>query len=308
MTHLSKISLVPVGMQLPAQETNVPVSADTSSASDWRDLAGLMLEELARGPRAPWAFIEQIQPRADEEVLDLPTVEEAVSSETKASKETEPAADDDAAEVNTMLAQLESELDGVETPSAPLPDPWQARTITYRVRPSVLLTVIRLARTFGTLDAFAEAVAGPASLTVLCTASPQLDKVLAKLLGRLITDADGWTKTSADTYLVAASDAVRGGGDSSGQVFGALTEGMRNSLEKGSPVVLVASSQAMLQAPPELRKGRECFRRHPCAPQFTRAIRRTSSLQRRSPTRSVSVGDWPKSRAGRWWKFSRTRR
>ena len=32
-----------------------------------------------------------------------------------------------------------------------------------------------------------------------------------------------------------------------GQVFGALTEGMRNSLEKGSPVVLVASTQAMLR-------------------------------------------------------------
>lgn len=246
MTHFSKISLATASMQLPVQGTNVEISTDTSSASDWRDLAGLMLEELARGLRAPWAFIEHIQPRADEEVLDLPTIEEVVSSETKASKETEPATDDDAAEVSTMLAQLESELDGVEAPSAPLPDPWQARTITYRVRPSVLLTVIRLAKTFITLGAFAEAVAGPASLTTLCTGAPQLDKVLAKLLGRLITDADGWTKTSADTYLVAASDAVRASGDSSGQVFGALTEGARTAVERGSPVVLVASTQAML--------------------------------------------------------------
>lgn len=233
-------------MQLPFQDTNVPVSADISAAGDWRELANMMLEELARAPRSPWAFIEHIQPKADEEVPDLPTAQEAVSSETEASKETEPTDDSDAAEVDAMLAQLESELDGVETPSTPLPDPWQARTITYRLRPAVLLTVIRLARTFGTLDAFAEAVAGPASLTTLCTGSQQLDKVLTKLLSRLIVDADGWTKTSADTYLVAASDAVRGGGDSSGQVFGALAEGMRNSLEKGSPVVLIASSQAML--------------------------------------------------------------
>ncbi len=249
MTHFSKISLSTVDMPLPCPQGQAPFSTDqedATSPADWRDLAGLMLEELARGPRAPWAFIEHIQPRADEEVLDLPQTVEADAVDTEATGEAEPATDDDAAEVNTMLAQLESELDGVETPSAPLPDPWQARTITYRVRPSVLLTVIRLARTFGTLDAFAEVVAGPASLTVLCTGTPQLDKVLAKLLGRLITDADGWTKTTADTYLAAASDAVRGGGDSSGQVFGALTEGMRNSLEKGSPVVLVASSQAML--------------------------------------------------------------
>lgn len=233
-------------MQLPVQDTNVPVSADISAASDWRELASMMLEELARAPRATWAFTEQIKPKADEEVPDLPTAEEAVSSETEASKETELADDSDAAEVDAMLAQLESELDGVEAPAAPLPDPWQARDITYRLRPGVLLTVLRLARTFGTLEAFAEAVAGPASLTVLCTGAPQLDKVLTKLLGRLITDADGWTKTAADTYLVAASDAVRGSGESTGQVFGALTEGARNALERGSPVVLVASTQAML--------------------------------------------------------------
>lgn len=233
-------------MQLPVQDTNVPVSADTSSASDWRELGSMMLDELARAPRATWAFTEQIQPKADEEVPDLPTAEEAVSSETEASNEAEAADDSDAAEVDAMLAHLESELDGVEAPSAPLPDPWQARTITYCLRPAVLLTVIRLAKTFVTLDAFAEAVAGPASLAILCTGAPQLDKVLTKLLGRLITDADGWTKTAADTYLVAAADAVRASGESTGQVFGALTEGARNALERGSPVVLVAQSQAML--------------------------------------------------------------
>lgn len=110
----------------------------------------------------------------------------------------------------------------------------------------MLLTVIRLARTFVALDAFAEAVAGRGAITVLCSGASHVNKVLTKLLERLITDADGWTKTAADTYLVAASDAVRASGESTGQVFGALTEGARNALEKGSPVVLVASSQAML--------------------------------------------------------------
>lgn len=117
MTHFSKISQVPASMQLPFQDTNVPVPADISAAGNWRELASMMLEELARAPRAPWAFIEHIQPKADEEVPDLPTAEDVVSSETEASKETEPADDSDAAEVDAMLAQLESELDGVETPS-----------------------------------------------------------------------------------------------------------------------------------------------------------------------------------------------
>lgn len=246
MTHFSKISQLPADMRLNVQDPKVDVSADTSSAGDWRELASLMLDELARAPRATWAFIEHIQPRADEEVLDLPQTVEADAAETEATGEAEPATDDDQAEVNTMLAQLEGELDGVETPSAPLPDPWQARDISYRPRPAVLLTVIRLARTFTTLDAFATAVTSPASLTVLCTGAPQLDKVLTKLLSRLIVDADGWTKTSEDTYLVAASDAVRGSGESTGQVFGALAEGARTAVERGSPVVLVASTQAML--------------------------------------------------------------
>ncbi|MDP2084512.1 MAG: AAA family ATPase [Gemmobacter sp.] len=246
MTHFSKIALAPASMQLPVQNTNVPVSADTSSAGGWRDLAELMIEELARNPRVPWAFIEHIQPRADEEVLDLPQTGEADAAETEATGKAEPATDDDAAEVNAMLDRLEQELDGVEAPSTPLPDPWQARTTTYRLRPAVLLTVIRLAKTFVTVDAFAEAVVGPASLTVLCTGAPQLDKVLTKLLSRLIIDADGWTKTAADTYLVAAADAVRASGESTGQVFGSLTEGARNALERGSPVVLVASTAAML--------------------------------------------------------------
>lgn len=233
-------------MQLPVQDTNVPVSAGISAASDWRELASMMLDELARAPRAPWAFIEHIQPKADEEAPDLPTVEEAVSSETKASKETEPATDDDQAEVNAMLDRLEQELDGVEATAAPQSDPWQARDISYRPRPAVLLTVIRLARTFVTVDAFAAAVAGPGAVTALCSGASQVEKILTKLLSRLIVDADGWTKTSEDTYLVAASDAVRGSGESTGQVFGVLTEGARNALERGSPVVLVASTQAML--------------------------------------------------------------
>jgi hypothetical protein len=245
MTHFSKISQLPADMQLPVQDPKVDVSADTSPAADWRELASLMLEELARGPRAPWAFIEHIQPRADEEVLDLPQAEEAVDA-TEATADAEPAAEADQAEVNAMLDRLERELDSVEVPSAPRSDPWQARDISYRPRPAVLLTLIRLAKTFITLDAFATAVASPASLTALCTGAPQLDKVLTKLLGRLITDADGWTKTAADTYLVAASDAIRGSSEATGQVFGALTEGARNALEKGSPVVLVASTQAML--------------------------------------------------------------
>jgi cell division protease FtsH len=246
MTHFSTISLATASMQLPVQDTNVPVSADTSSASDWRELASMMLDELARTPRANWAFTEQIQPKADEEAPDLPTAEEPVSSETEASNEAEPADDSDAAEVDAMLAQLESELDGVEATAAPLPDPWQARDITYRPRPAVLLTVVRLARTFVTVDAFAAAVAEAGAITVLCSGASQVDKILTKLLSRLIVDADGWTKTSEDTYLAAASDAIRGSGESTGQVFGALTEGARNALERGSPVVLVAPSQAML--------------------------------------------------------------
>lgn len=99
-------------MQLPVQDTNVPVSADTSSAGDWRELASLMLDELARGPRAPWAFIEHIQPRADEEVLDLPQIVEADAAETETTGEAEPATADDAAEVNAILVRLEQELDG----------------------------------------------------------------------------------------------------------------------------------------------------------------------------------------------------
>lgn len=238
MTHFSTISLATASMPLPVHDTSVEISADTS-AGDWRDLATLMLDELARAPRANWAYIEHIQAKADEYVPDLPQVEEAADAK-------ETTGDADQAEVNAMLDRLEQELDSVEVPSAPLSDPWQARDISYRPRPAVLLTVIRLARTFTTLDAFATAVASPASLTALCTGAAQIDKLLTKLLARLITDADGWTKTAADTYLVAASDAIRGGGDSSSQVFGALTEGMRNALDRGSPVVLVASTAATL--------------------------------------------------------------
>ncbi|MCF8516454.1 MAG: AAA family ATPase [Rhodobacteraceae bacterium] len=242
MTHFSTISLATTSMQLPVQGTNVEISADASSASDWRELASMMLDELARAPQANWAYIEQIQPRADEYFPDLPQAEEATGS----SGDGEHAADDDQAEVKVMLDRLAQELDGIEACSAPLPDPWQARDISHRPRPAVLLTVIRLARTFVSFDAFAEAVAGPGTVTVLCSGASQIDKILTKLLSRLIVDADGWTKTSDDTYLVAATDAVRGSGESTGQVFGVLTEGARNALERGSPVVLVASTQAML--------------------------------------------------------------
>jgi DNA polymerase III delta prime subunit len=248
MPHFPKDSEARITEIMTDQMANHRPAVQVCMDKDWRELALLMLEELARGPRATWAYIEHIQPRADEAVLDLPQTLEADTAETETTGEAEPATDGDQAEVNAMLDRLEQELDGVEAPSTPLSDPWQARTTTYRLRPAVLLTVIRLARTFVSLDAFAEAVAGPGAVTVLCSGASQIDKILTKLLSRLIIDADGWTKTAADTYLVAASDAVRGSGESTGQLFGVLTEGARNALEKGGPVVLVASTQAMLHS------------------------------------------------------------
>lgn len=248
MTHFSKISSATANMPRPVQDLQAPVPANTAKISadtSWRDLATLMLEELARAPRSAWAFIEQVT-LASTAPADLPSTTDAKAMETGARTETSPPVDEDQVEVDAMLARLEQELDGTEAPSAPLPDPWQARMTTYRPRPAVLLTVLRLAKTFVTLDAFAAAVAGPGTLTVLCTGSPQIDKILTKLLERLIADADGWTKTTEDTYVVAAPDAVRSSGEASGQVFGALSEGTRTAVEKGNPIVVVATTRAML--------------------------------------------------------------
>lgn len=249
MTHFSKISLATANMHLPVEDAEAPVSTDTSSAGDWRDLAGLMLEELARAPRAGWAFIEYFQPKTDEDVPDLPQTAEAPLAETEATDEAATDAEStDTAEIDAMLDRLEEEVDGISSASAPLPDPWQARTTTYRPRAAVLLAVMRIAKTFGGADAFASAMAAPGCLTVLCTGSAQMDKIVVKLLQRLICDADHWVKTPADTYVTSAADAVRGSGDASGQVFGNLSDGTRNALERGGPVVIVATSDAMLPA------------------------------------------------------------
>jgi hypothetical protein len=206
-----------------------------------------MLAELARAPRANWAFIEQVT--ADGRVPDeLPQVTDAEDMETVVAEGTTLLEDEDKAEVDAMLDRLEEELDGISSASSPLPDPWQARTTTYRPRATALLAVLRLAKTFGTADFFAEATATPGSLTVICTESSQLDKHMVKLLQRLICDCDEWGKTPADTYVTSAADAVRCSGDASGQVFGSMSEGTRNALERGGPIVIVATTEAMLQS------------------------------------------------------------
>lgn len=77
---------------------------------------------------------------------------------------------------------------------------------------------------------------------------PQPCSQMVKLLQRLICDCDEWVKTPADTYVTSAADAVRCSGGDSGQAFGSLSEGMRNALERGRPIVIVATTEAMLQS------------------------------------------------------------
>lgn len=122
MTHFSKICSV----NFPS-DTQIKITADhplppEPTLEDWRDLATAMLAELARAPRANWAFIEQVT--ADGRVPEeLPQVTDAEAMETVVAQETALAEDEDKAEVDAMLDRLEEELEGINSAAAPFSTP-----------------------------------------------------------------------------------------------------------------------------------------------------------------------------------------
>jgi cell division protease FtsH len=239
MTHFSKISSATVNISQACGQ----ISDNLNSSADWHGLAAAMLENLAQAPRAGWAFIEHVLPQAEQDFLDQLLPFEADERETVPLTEAKPSAGDD---VDAMLDQIEQDLHGIKAPSAPAPDPWPVHEGRYRPRAAVLLAVMRLAKTFGTAEAFAEVMASPASLTVLCTIAPELERIVVKLLQRLISEAGGQGKAPVDTVFFTASEAVRGTGEATGQIFAALSDGMRNALEAGKPIVVIAPTPAIL--------------------------------------------------------------
>lgn len=254
MTHFSKIAsattdISPQQTQSQLQH-EVQVSDTSTSAADWRALAAAMMENLSQAPRAGWAFIEHVLPQSGQDFLDQLLPSEADVFETAPPAEAKPPADD-GAEIDGLLNHLDQELDAGALRPVPLPGSSPVREVMHRPRAAVLLAVMRLAKTFGTAEAFAEAMASPASLTLLCTAAPEIERIVVKLLQRLVSEADGQGKAPADTVFFTASEAMRGTGDATGQIFSALSDGMRIALEKGSPIVVIAVNHAML--PPSLK-------------------------------------------------------
>lgn len=242
MTHFSKISSATVNISQACGQ----ISDNLNSSADWHGLAAAMLENLAQAPRAGWAFIEHVLPQADQDFLDQLLPFEADERETVPLTEAKPSVGDN---VDAMLDQIEQDLHGIKAPSAPAPDPWPGREMTYRARAAVLLAVMRLAKTLGTVEAFAEAMASPSSLTVLCTTAPELERIVVKLLQRLTSEAEGHGKAPADTVIFTATEAVRGTSEATGQIFAALSDGMRTAVEKGNPIVVVATPRAMRAQP-----------------------------------------------------------
>lgn len=118
------------------------------------------------------------------------------------------------------------------------------------LRPAVLLSLLRLCRSFGSPAHLARTIARPGSISLLSTAEPALDELVSKLLRHVFAELR--TGLALPPTILVASAAVRESRSSHApHLFAGLTEPMRCALERRAPVVLVAPVESTLD--PSLR-------------------------------------------------------
>lgn len=147
-------------------------------------------------------------------------------------------------DVADIIADLDRMLDaaaGLE------PDLLSQMRETHVPRPGPLLALLRLAKTFGTLENFRSCLAAPGGIVLVSISDPGLEKYVSEFITMLM--ASGETSGSqADAVLCGLDDVLKDttAPPRNGAILAALSENLRDALEAGAPVILLGNSRADL--------------------------------------------------------------
>ena len=232
-----------------------PATTPVTDTPDWTVLAARLRRSLI-SQAASWAITAYTASEpAGEDDADAPA---ATPAETGGEEKAEAdagrtiaradasrfSAHSDAWDLDGILDQIEAEADMAMGAFAdalpPVSDGATAPRKRYRLRPETALAAVRLAATFGSLEAMVRALGAPGAVTLITTSDPAIDAHLIQLIEHVAQPDALWPRGAAIPVLLSAEKAGSTKSGTSDPAVAALSGSLRLALDTRSPVVLVA--------------------------------------------------------------------
>lgn len=115
----------------------------------------------------------------------------------------------------------------------------QHRDAIDRPRAAVVMSVLRLARHFGSLHALRSQLCKPDTITLLCSGAGEMNSIIKSIL-RALAELDSDTAGSPPLQVVTAASVELVKDRDTGGPFAKLTPRFLTSIEQGQPITLVA--------------------------------------------------------------------
>lgn len=241
-------------------QTILPIPPLTP-APEWRAFAAALRASLL-APPVSWAAMPV--PAATAKVTETQNSAETATGETAGSDDTDSAKGATAAtgaDGSGSAAEapadwsLDDLLDWVEREGADLPltrtesaghRPTSSPASRHQLRPAAAMAVIRLAQTFGSLEAIQASLAEPGRVSLLVTGTSALDETTFSLLEHVIKSPLFWPGHLPEPRILTLEGAVKTGQEKRGDSLTQLAVGLRAALEGRRPVILIAAAGGMI--------------------------------------------------------------
>ncbi len=151
--------------------------------------------------------------------------------------------DDDANPWDAQSAQLELEFEAAMT----ILMPQRSASSQWRPKPSTLIAVLRIARTFETAPAMLSRLGRRGNPVLLCSGASSLNQTILRVLGEIFTNREFWPEPAP--LMFAAHDAVRASPSDANRPLGNLADTVLDALESSLPIVFAAAVEGLVPQP-----------------------------------------------------------
>ncbi|MGY6704640.1 AAA family ATPase [Roseinatronobacter sp.] len=211
----------------------------SSDPAPWQAFAKDILQHLLGSTYAEWAYTDWFaNPKALAQTADQPQDGKAQQPQGKESPE------------QKEDPTLDEILDSIERegshPLIPEQSSNDTRTVPdVRPRASVVMSVLRLARQFGSLHGFRTQICNPDTITLLCSGAGEMNSIIKSVL-RAIAQLEPDTAGHAALHVTTAAAVTLRKDRDTGGPFAKLTPRFLISIEEGQPIALIAPSLSSL--------------------------------------------------------------
>lgn len=221
--------------------------APSSSVSgDWRAFARDLRRSLSE-TRPGWAFTAHPAPVASASVGDTDAAEKegldaqdrtGGASESGLTADGAPDTPSDDWDIDAMIDSIEHE-DTFGPSLPPIPGTRSSCCKVYRLKPACAMALLRVAKSFGSVEQMVETLAAPGTVTLLTTASSGLDTVIRDLLKHVIGETFFWPEDVPGPSIVRAEEALRSQTQRHVRALGHLMPELVEAIETRRPAVLI---------------------------------------------------------------------